>query len=387
MKKNLFVIDAYNLIYRMFYAIPEIHTRSGMQINAIFGVAKFLKNLIEENPDSQLVVATDVGASFRSEIFSEYKGTRDRMPDNLRCQIEGVFSLFESAKIQVIGVEWYEADDVMGTIAEKYKNSDYQVVIISSDKDLCQFVEDGKVHIYDAMKRKFMRRADVIEKFWIPPEKVRDYLAIVGDSSDNIPGISGFGPKKAIDLLSKFDTLDGIFKNLDTLTPKMREWLQNNRDVAFLSQQLTKIITDVEIPEIIFSNISEKILTEEYIENLKKYEFKSLLPADCVIILEKKEISTIDIQSFSQYQTLLENLQNTPSPIGISVDLINKIYISFEWEIYLLDSKKIDVSELIEAIFSGKISFASYEPKEILWKLYKIWHPSISVDKLQESLF
>ena len=89
----------------MFYAIPEMHTRSGMQINAIFGVAKFLKNLIEENPDSQLVVATDVGASFRSEIFSEYKGTRDRMPDNLRCQIEGVFSLFESAKIQVIGVE------------------------------------------------------------------------------------------------------------------------------------------------------------------------------------------------------------------------------------------------------------------------------------------
>lgn len=105
MKKNLFVIDAYNLIYRMFYAIPEMHTRSGMQINAIFGVAKFLKNLIEENPDSQLVVATDVGASFRSEIFSEYKGTRDRMPDNLRCQIEGVFSLFESAKIQVMGVE------------------------------------------------------------------------------------------------------------------------------------------------------------------------------------------------------------------------------------------------------------------------------------------
>lgn len=100
--------------------------------------------------------------------------------------------------------------------------------------------------------------------------------------------------------------------------------------MAFLSQQLTKIITDVEIPEIIFSNISEKILTEEYIENLKKYEFKSLLPADCVIIPEKKEISTIDIQSFSQYQKLLENLQNTPNPIGISIDLINKIYISFE---------------------------------------------------------
>lgn len=387
MKKNLFVIDAYNLIYRMFYAIPEIHTRSGMQVNAIFGVAKFLKNLIEENPESQLVVATDVGASFRADIFSEYKGTRDRMPDNLRCQIEGVFSLFDSAKIQVIGVEWYEADDVMGTIAQKYKDSEYQVVIISSDKDLCQFVDDGKVHIYDAMKRKFMRRADVIEKFWIPPEKVRDYLAIVWDSSDNIPGIAWFGPKKAVDLLEKFDTLESIFENLDSLTPKMREWLQDNKEIAFLSQKLTKIITDVEIPEIIFSNISEKILTEEYIENLKKYEFKSLLPSDCVLIEQKPEIALTEIQAFSQYQELLEKLKNTPDSIGISIDLMNKIYISFRWQVYLLDTKKIDISELIEAIFSGSIAFASYEPKEILGKLYKIWHPNISVDKLQESLF
>ena len=387
MKKNLFVIDAYNLIYRMFYAIPEIHTRSGMQVNAIFGVAKFLKNLIEENPESQLVVATDVGASFRADIFSEYKGTRDRMPDNLRCQIEGVFSLFDSAKIQVIGVEWYEADDVMGTIAQKYKDSEYQVVIISSDKDLCQFVDDGKVHIYDAMKRKFMRRADVIEKFWIPPEKVRDYLAIVWDSSDNIPGIAWFGPKKAVDLLEKFDTLESIFENLDSLTPKMREWLQNNKEIAFLSQKLTKIITDIALPEIIFGNTSEKILTDEYIDNLKKYEFRSLLPADCSISAPKKDISVTEIQNLPEYQNLLIEIQKISEPIGISIDLMNKIYISVEGKVYMLDSKMLDISEFADAIFAGEIIFASYEPKEILGKLYKILHPITPKDKLQEVLF
>lgn len=105
MKKTLFVIDAYNLIYRMFYAIPEMHTREGMQVNAIFGVAKFLKNLSEENPDAKILVATDTGKTFRQEIFAEYKGTRERMPDNLRSQIDGVFEIFHSANIQIIGKE------------------------------------------------------------------------------------------------------------------------------------------------------------------------------------------------------------------------------------------------------------------------------------------
>jgi DNA polymerase I len=105
MKKTLFIVDAYNLIYRMFYALPEMTTRDGIHVNAIFGVAKFLKTLAEDNPDASLVVATDVGQSFRANLYTEYKGTRDRMPDNLRSQIDGVFSLFEAAGIQVLSQE------------------------------------------------------------------------------------------------------------------------------------------------------------------------------------------------------------------------------------------------------------------------------------------
>lgn len=163
--KTLFVVDAYNLIYRMFYAIPEMNTREGKPVNAIFGVAKFLKSLADENPEAAMVVATDVGESFRAKEYSEYKGQRDRMPDNLRSQIDGVFSLFSTLGITVLAREGYEADDIIGSLVHDHESDEYQVVIISSDKDLCQFVRDGKVHIYDAMKRKFMREVDVKEKF------------------------------------------------------------------------------------------------------------------------------------------------------------------------------------------------------------------------------
>jgi DNA polymerase I len=186
--KNLFIIDVYNLIYRMFYAIPEINTRAGKPVNAVFGVAKFLKSLWENGETHHLVVANDApGKNIRNALYADYKGTRDRMPDNLRSQIEDVFALFRALHIPILEQECYEADDIIGSIVCHIKNqdkngvdwADFQAVIISSDKDLCQFVEDGKIHIFDAMKQKFMRRADVIEKFSIPPEQVVDYLAII----------------------------------------------------------------------------------------------------------------------------------------------------------------------------------------------------------------
>ncbi len=154
-----------------------------------------------------------------------------------------------------------------------------------------------------------------------------------------------------------------------------------------MSQKLTKIITDIALPEIIFGNASEKILTDEYIENLKKYEFRSLLPADCSISTPKKDISVVEIQNLPEYQNLLIEIQKISEPIGISIDLMNKIYISVEGKVYMLDSKMLDISEFADAIFAGEIIFVSYEPKKILGKLYKIFHPITPKDKLQEVLF
>lgn len=386
MKQTLFIIDAYNLIYRMFYAIPEMHTREGMQVNAIFGVAKFLKSLSEENPDALLVVATDLGSSFRNEIFSDYKATRDRMPDNLRSQIDGVFLLFKTANIQIIGKEGFEADDVMGTLAATIPDDKRQVVIISSDKDLCQFVDDGNVHIYDAMKRKFMRRNDVIEKFGVPPEQVRDYLAIVGDSSDNIPWLAGFWPKKTADLLMKYSSLENIFENLDDYTPKMRESLEKGKEKAFLSQKLATIITDLEIEKISEENFSEKLKNPEYIELLQKYEFKSLIPKEFQIIIPKEEIFSENIETFEKFEKILTEIKKSQKPIGLEIDNYNKIFISFSQKVFEIDSKKVDITHFIDEIFSGKIHISVYDLKEIFQKLDNIRTP-IRNNILQESLF
>lgn len=370
----------------MFYAIPEMHTRGGIQVNAIFGVAKFLKNLSDENPDAVVMVATDIGKSFRSEIFEDYKGTRDRMPDNLRSQIDGVFSLFNALEIPVIGREWYEADDVMGSIATQYKNQDYQVVIISSDKDLCQFVEDWKVHIYDAMKRKFMREKDVIEKFGIPKNQVRDYLAIVGDSSDNIPGISGFWPKKAVDLLTKYNTLESIFEHSDDYTPKMKSQLEEQRERAFLSQKLATIVTDLSFPEMTFAQISANINNPGYVDILKEYELHSLLPKD-IFSVSRPEINTQKIDDFAKISEICKFLVSKQKSIGLSVDIRKNIFFSFEDIVYEVDSNQVDVNDFIDHIFSGKILIAVYDFQKIFRDLYTIRHPNIKKNQAQETLF
>jgi 5'-3' exonuclease len=245
--------------------------------------------------------------------------------------------------------------------SEKYFS---EVVVISSDKDLCQFVRDGQVHIFDAMKQKYIREKDVIEKFGVPVGQVCDYLAIVGDSSDNIPGIAGFGPKKAVDLLSKYDTLERIYDHLDELTPKMAEILIAQKENAFLSQQLATIITDLEIEDIPGIPSASGCLTPEYISLLTGYEFRSLIPQSHLAPQkETPKIETIQIDTIGKLEVLQMKIGvTTPSAtdtgihpsrgesrnkVIISTDISGKIVIGYEDEIYVIDSRVVDCSELI----------------------------------------
>ncbi len=373
MPKTLFVIDAYNLIYRMFYAIPEMHTRDDKPVNAIFWVVKFLKWLIEENPDACVVVATDVGQSFRAEVYPEYKAQRDRMPDNLRSQIDGVFEFFDIAGLQVIARPGYEADDIIGSIAHQHENDEYQVVIISSDKDLCQFVKDGKVHIYDAMKRKFMKEKDVLEKFGVPVHQVCDYLAIVGDTSDNIPWIAGFGPKKASDLLSKYDTLQGIYDHIEEISPKMREILIDQRENAFLSQKLASIVTslEVDIDVLCAWDTSGMFVQAPVIDLLKAYEFRSLIPR--ALLEEKKKleipraisVETGELLSALTQKILEESKTRKNIPLFLATDTEGNIALTLQDEIYTLDTRKVEASSFIDFLFTLEdIEIVGYDLKE-----------------------
>jgi DNA polymerase-1 len=389
-KRTLFIIDAYNLIYRMFYAIPEMHTRTGEQVNAIFWVAKFLKWLADENPDASLLVATDVGQSFRSEIYTEYKAQRDRMPDNLRSQIEGVFDIFRSAGIEILAHEWYEADDIIGSIAHQHENNGYQIVIISSDKDLCQFVQDGHVHIYDAMKRKFLKEKDVVEKFGIPAHQVRDYLAIVGDASDNIPGISGFGPKKAVDLLGKYETLEWIYDHLDEISAKMQEVLLNQKENAFLSQQLASIKTDLDIIPIPETSFAPGVQSPEYIELLQRYEFRSLLPSNHSEDHRKAEdIKSTHVTTIAELDRIQQKISERDTQhVIISTDAFGKVVLGINGEVFVIDSTKVDMSDFLGVLLSSDVELVGYNLKSDLKRLHSIQKPLESgVSEEQGRLF
>ncbi len=373
--KNLYIIDAYNLIYRMFYAIPEMHIRTGEQVNAIFWVIKFIKSLSEWGWVERLVVASESGSNFRSTLFSEYKGTRDRMPDNLRSQIAPIFEFFELAQIPVIVRDGYEADDVIGSLA-RHPWDHGEMVIISSDKDLCQFVEDWKVRIFDAMKQKNLRRVDVIEKFWLPPEQVVDYLAIVGDSSDNIPGIAGFGPKKAVDLLSRYGTLSGIYDNISDLTQKMQDTLLDQKENAFLSQKLASIVTDLEIDDSELGNdwFQNPLHIPEVIEFLKKYEFKSLIPRD---LQEQKkdlpiwEVFPVDsLSSLDELRVILSGNENKKVFISVTED--NTIVLGIDTITYKIQAEAVDCNEFIDFLFEAPIVLVWFDLKEDIKKLLRL---------------
>lgn len=283
--KTIYLIDGYNLIYRLFYAVPPFTTRAGEPVNAVFGMAKTLLGIHEyERPDELYFIMDSKGKSFREEIYPEYKGTRDRMPDDLRAQESKILELLSRMEIPILSKDGYEADDLIGTLVTRLRTDpESRIYILSGDKDLYQFI-GGNVMVYDTMKRKIAGREEAIEKFGVPPERVVDYLSITGDASDNIPGIPGFGPKKAQTLISEFGSLEDIYGALDsgaaTLTDKTKAVLEEHRETAFLSKRLATIPTDVAFelePNGRYKFSSRHILTPEVLDFFRTLEFKSLL--------------------------------------------------------------------------------------------------------------
>ncbi|MFZ2256018.1 MAG: 5'-3' exonuclease H3TH domain-containing protein [Patescibacteria group bacterium] len=201
-----------------------------------------------------------------------------------------------------------------------------------------------------------MKESDVTEKFGVPAHQVCDYLAIVGDSSDNIPGISGFGPKKAVDLLSKYETLEGIYEHLEELTPKMQDVLLAQKENAFLSQKLATIDTSLIIDNLEEIPFAPGLQELQYRDILKMYEFKSLFPQ--VPASELAPARSIDVVDISTYEKLLQihrDILGNSIPMIVSVDEYGKMVFSIQGVIYRIDTKKVDVGDFIEDIINEKI--------------------------------
>jgi DNA polymerase-1 len=253
---RIFLVDAYALIYRAYFAFinrPLTNTR-GENTSAPFGFTQFLLDIREKLAPDYLAVVFDAGDSFREEIYPDYKATREKMPDDLRASLGRVREIVAGFNDAVVELEGYEADDVIGTLAVKARAAGLEAVIVSGDKDLYQLVGPG-IHLMNpgrggaaGVAAEWVDQRNASEKFGIPPSQVADYLALVGDSSDNVPGAPGIGPKTAVNLLREFGSLEAMLARTGDVTPpRARQSLEENADQVRLSRRLVTVMTDLDI--------------------------------------------------------------------------------------------------------------------------------------------
>lgn len=249
-EKNVLLIDAMNLIHRSYYAYPRLTTKDGIPTGAFFGFVKYLKSLEEKfKPDHMIVCSDAHRKSFRTDMYPEYKGNRSETDDELRTQFGFMEEYLKLCNAKFIKMDNYEADDLIGTLAKKANEHGYFAYVVSGDRDLFQLIDDNIHQVYLSTKGMQVYDKDALKERYdgLSPEQIVDLKAMSGDQSDNIPGIKGIGEKTAIPLLNEFGSLDGIYENIDKIKGKKQEKFINDKDQAYLSRELAKIHTSVDI--------------------------------------------------------------------------------------------------------------------------------------------
>lgn len=280
----LILVDGSSYLYRAYHAFPPLTNASGEPTGAMYGVLNMLRSLLLQYHPSHVAVVFDAkGKTFRDELFAEYKSHRPPMPDDLRAQIEPLHQMVKAMGLPLLAVSGVEADDVIGTLAQEAEKAGYSVLISTGDKDMAQLVTPN-ITLINTMNNTILGPEEVREKFGVPPALIIDFLALMGDSSDNIPGVPGVGEKTAQALLQGLGGLDTLYSNLDKIASltfrgakTLSAKLEQNKDVAYLSYQLATIKTDVELEV----SCGELIVSTPDIDQLHtlfaRYEFKRWL--------------------------------------------------------------------------------------------------------------
>jgi len=245
--RKLLLVDGSSYLYRAFHALPPLNNSQGEPTGAVLGVLNMLNKLIkEESPDRIAVVFDAPGRTFRDDLFDQYKAHRAPMPDDLRIQVQPLLDSVAAMGLPLLRIAGVEADDVIGTLATQGARAGYAVLISTGDKDMAQLV-NSQVSLINTMSNTRLDRENVKAKFDVFPEQIVDYLALVGDSSDNIPGVSGVGPKTAAKWLNQYQTLDGLVANATAISGKVGENLRNELPTLELSRKLATIDTAVDL--------------------------------------------------------------------------------------------------------------------------------------------
>lgn len=283
-RKKLVLIDGHSILNRAFYGIPDLTNGEGLHTNAIYGFLNIMFKIVEEENPEYLAVAFDVSApTFRHQMYSEYKGTRKGMPEELKEQVPVMKEVLKAMGILIMEKPGLEADDILGTFAKRAQGAGLEVALVSGDRDLLQIADEhikiripktkgGKTEVEDYYAK------DVLEAYQVTPLQFIELKALMGDTSDNIPGVPKIGPKTATDLMVKYGSIESIYENLEQITKKsVKETLQNNRHLADLSKTLATIEINGDIPFTLEDAVYRDPFTKEAYGYFKKLELKNLL--------------------------------------------------------------------------------------------------------------
>lgn len=351
-KTRLTLVDGSSYLYRAYHAMPSLTNAKREPTGAIYGVINMLRSLIAEYPAQYFVVIFDAkGKNFRHDLYSEYKANRPPMPDDLRCQIEPLNQLIKHMGFPMMSISGVEADDVIGTLATKAAAKDWDVLISTGDKDLAQLVND-RITLINTMSNDLLNNEGVMKKFGVPATKIIDYLALMGDTSDNIPGVPKVGPKTAVKWLNEYESMTGVMANASKIKGKVGENLKASLEQLPLSYQLATIKCDVDVD----LEPSAMTLRAPDIEPLKKL------------------LSQLGFKSW-----LAELLDNKQAEIVVSDEIESHYHIIDQWatferwveqlkqaEIFAFDTETTSLNylnaQLVGLSFATVIGEAAYVP-------------------------
>src|SRR5690625_5008730 len=379
MSNKLVLIDGNSLLFRAFYALPLLHNDKGVYTNAIYGFTNILLNILEEEKPTHILVAFDAGkTTFRHETFKEYKGGRQKTPPELSEQFPLAKELLKAFNIPYYELDLYEADDIIGTLANKCSKENWDVKVISGDQDLLQLVDENVT--VDVTKKgvsevESYTPETLIEKMELKPEQIVDLKALMGDSSDNIPGVPGVGIKTATKLLKQYETLESVYEHIDEISgKKLKENLINHKEDAFMSRELVTInLTspiDVSINDTIYDGFENNKVydffkdigfnsllnrvsdgTEDRSEDLKEIEF-TLVEEITKDLFTGQDALTLELLTDNYHEANIEviGLSNEkgdfilPRDLALSSDIFIKWAEDQKQEKFVFDAKKVKVA-------------------------------------------
>jgi len=344
-KEEIYLIDGSAYIYRAYHAIAPLSNSKGFPTHAVLGFVNMVKRLIREKNPKYLAMAFDTrGPVFRNHLYDQYKANRPPMPEDLSVQIPFIKKFVAASNFLMLEEREVEADDIIASAVKKFTSTNYKIVIVSGDKDLLQLVSEDVV-MWDPMKDKVMDQEAVEKKYGVRSDQLLDLFALIGDSADNVPGVPGVGPKTAQKLIADFNTLDGLYSNVDDLKKsKMKEKIIENRDQAYLSRQLIDLKSDVAIPEQLDSYLLVQGDDDQLAEIYSELEFSTLLkgvdtakavPTDGFVTLRNREQLAELVDALKNAELLVVDTETTSlnarnaSLVGISlcIDLERAWYI------------------------------------------------------------